>query len=270
MYAYKQATWEEEKRLRLVKPSPKHALQYAKNRQNVRKKTKKINPIVYAFRLTILLLTFTGFTSLIFPLVFNNIVHQVFNPDRISGINIQGSENINLAKLKPEYIDTPDLYSIANPIVSYINNDLFLNRLMLTPTVKKTHSEVTTMYQTAEISGLKNQLQNLMKEYPDLVIVLKGENTIVASKGTITFNTTGNNAMAKGGSGDVLCGVCGSFLAQRGDYDSIVAAVYLHSWAGDRWVKRHSHYSLLASDLINEMDSILFENLKEENNAAGS
>ena len=37
---------------------------------------------------------------------------------------------------------------------------------MLTPTIEKTHSEITTMYHTNEMAGLKNQLQGLMKEYP--------------------------------------------------------------------------------------------------------
>ena len=37
---------------------------------------------------------------------------------------------------------------------------------MLTPTIEKTHSEITTMYHTNEMTGLKNQLQGLMKEYP--------------------------------------------------------------------------------------------------------
>ena len=61
-----------------------------------------------------------------------------------------------------------DLYSIANPVTNYIYNDLFFNRQLLTPTIQKTHSEVTTMYQTEEFSGLKNQLLALMKEYPSI------------------------------------------------------------------------------------------------------
>ena len=40
------------------------------------------------------------------------------------------------------------------------------------------------------------------------ILVLKGTNTIVASqKGEIFFNTTGNNGLSKGGSGDVLSGM---------------------------------------------------------------
>ena len=59
-----------------------------------------------------------------------------------------------------------DLYSIANPVTNYLSNDMFNNRLLLTPTIQKTHSEVTTMYHTDEMKELKTQLNALMAEYP--------------------------------------------------------------------------------------------------------
>lgn len=59
-----------------------------------------------------------------------------------------------------------DMYSIANPVTNYLSNDMFKNRLLLTPTIQKTHSEVTTMYHTNEMSGLKSQLEGLMAQYP--------------------------------------------------------------------------------------------------------
>ena len=71
---------------------------------------------------------------------------------------------INDGRIKK--MNEADLYAIANPITNYLNNDLFLNRLMLTPTIQKTHSEVTTMYHTAEMTGLKKQLLSLAAQYP--------------------------------------------------------------------------------------------------------
>ena len=65
-------------------------------------------------------------------------------------------------------VSSVDLYAMSNPISNYLSNDLFLNRLLVTPTIKKTHSEVTTMYHTAEMTGLKNKLVNLMEQYPTI------------------------------------------------------------------------------------------------------
>ena len=101
-------------------------------------------------------------------------------------------------------------------------------------------------------------------EYPNLVIVYKCEHTLIAHQGHITINTTGNNAMAKGGSGDVLCGLTAAFTAQRTDEKAVIAAVYLHSLAADQWLESHSSYSLLPSDLIAGVDRILLTWQKEQ------
>ena len=68
----------------------------------------------------------------------------------------------------PIYDTTVNLYTLANPVTKYIHNDLYGNYLLLTPTIQKTHSEVTTMYHTSEMGGLKKQLLNLMAQYPSI------------------------------------------------------------------------------------------------------
>ena len=65
-------------------------------------------------------------------------------------------------------IGSVDLYAMSNPISNYLSNDLFLNRMLVTPTIQKTHSEVTTMYHTSEMVPLKNALIKLMAQYPKI------------------------------------------------------------------------------------------------------
>ncbi len=50
--------------------------------------------------------------------------------------------------------------------------------------------------------------------FPHVVLVLKGANTIIAHNGELFINTYGTQALAKGGSGDVLAGMIGALLAQ--------------------------------------------------------
>jgi ADP-dependent NAD(P)H-hydrate dehydratase / NAD(P)H-hydrate epimerase len=68
-------------------------------------------------------------------------------------------------------------------------------------------------------------------------VVLKGYHTIVASpSGKVFVNTTGNPALAKGGTGDVLTGVLAGLIAQFGTEDFlrvIALGVYLHGRAAD-------------------------------------
>lgn len=89
----------------------------------------------------------------------------------------------------------------------------------------------------------------------NVVVVLKGAGTIIASPDGNTYvNTSGNPGMATAGSGDVLTGVICSLLAQG--YSPEVAAtlgVYLHGQAGDRAVHTHGMRGLLAMDLAREL-----------------
>lgn len=83
------------------------------------------------------------------------------------------------------------------------------------------------------------------------VVVLKGERTIVAApSGEWAVNSTGDRALAKGGTGDVLCGVITGLLAQK--YSPFVAAclgVYFHGLAGTRAGEQGSPASVMASDV---------------------
>jgi len=85
-----------------------------------------------------------------------------------------------------------------------------------------------------------------------IVIVLKGRYTVIATPGEITyFNSTGNPGMATGGTGDVLTGIITGLAAQQYTPEqAAILGVYLHGLAGDLVVSYTSQESLIASDLI--------------------
>ena len=94
-----------------------------------------------------------------------------------------------------------------------------------------------------------------------LFTVLKGFQTIVAAPdGRALINSTGNPGMATGGSGDILSGMAGRFVAgwnrkfhgadMRALGDGLAAAVYLHGMAGDIAAAEKGEESLTATDLI--------------------
>ena len=92
-------------------------------------------------------------------------------------------------------------------------------------------------------------------------IILKGANTICASTdGSIYFNLNGNPGMAKGGSGDVLAGILGSFLAQgMNPADAMTCAVYIHGAAGDKAAQKFSQHSMTPSDIILELADVFLD-----------
>lgn len=95
------------------------------------------------------------------------------------------------------------------------------------------------------------------REY-GVVVVLKGANTVVTDGDHIGVNTSGNPALAKGGSGDVLCGMIGGLLTQRPDDPTGAAAnaVYCHGYAAE-WVSSDMPQAcVLASDIIEALPRV--------------
>ncbi|MDP2865767.1 MAG: NAD(P)H-hydrate dehydratase [Elusimicrobiota bacterium] len=89
--------------------------------------------------------------------------------------------------------------------------------------------------------------------------VLKGTGTLVCAGKTILKNPTGGPALAKGGSGDVLAGLCAGFFAQAGlrrgfttaaALESAALAVYLHGLSGDLAAKKFTERCVLAGELL--------------------
>ncbi|HUV30798.1 MAG TPA: NAD(P)H-hydrate dehydratase [Acidobacteriota bacterium] len=92
----------------------------------------------------------------------------------------------------------------------------------------------------------------------DVVLVLKGSPTLVAAPGECCYlNPTGNHGMASGGSGDVLSGIIGSFLAQGMDpLDAAVAGVYVHGLAGDFAADIVTPRSMIPGDMIETLPEV--------------
>jgi len=69
--------------------------------------------------------------------------------------------------------------------------------------------------------------------------------------GRVFVNPTGNPGMASGGTGDVLTGVLGAFLARGLDpAAAMLSSVYLHGSAGDVAAERVGEESLVARDVV--------------------
>ena len=87
------------------------------------------------------------------------------------------------------------------------------------------------------------------RAFPDVVLLLKGANVIIGQGERFFVNPHGTNALAKGGSGDVLSGLVGALLAQG--YAPLEAAIHAslaHTEAAVRFGKQR--YALTPDDLI--------------------
>ncbi len=106
---------------------------------------------------------------------------------------------------------------------------------------------------TKEVQADRVNLARRFATEHGVTLVLKGWRTLVAHPdGSISVNTTGNPAMAKGGSGDILTGIVAACVAQHPDNvrDAVNAAVYLHGLAADFAAHRMEQHTVLATDTV--------------------
>lgn len=101
------------------------------------------------------------------------------------------------------------------------------------------------------LNNMEASAKAISKKY-SCTTVLKSHRTIVCSKkGEIYQNLTGNSAMAKAGSGDVLAGMIAGLLAQKCEpYNAAKLGVYLHGLSGDLAKNDLTEYGVMAQDLI--------------------
>jgi len=94
-----------------------------------------------------------------------------------------------------------------------------------------------------------------------VLVVLKGAQTVVADpQGRVSLNPTGNPSLASGGTGDVLTGLIGGFLAQGlPPWDAARLGVYLHGLTADYLEEVMGERGHLAGDLLTFFPELMTE-----------
>ncbi|GAB1855564.1 bifunctional ADP-dependent NAD(P)H-hydrate dehydratase/NAD(P)H-hydrate epimerase [Flavobacteriaceae bacterium MHTCC 0001] len=102
----------------------------------------------------------------------------------------------------------------------------------------------------------------------NLIIVVKGANTITVFNEKLFVNTTGNPGLATAGSGDVLTGIITGLIAQ-GYHPSTAAifGVYLHGRSADIAVEDFGYQSLIASHVIEYLGEAFIDLFKQPEQA---
>lgn len=92
------------------------------------------------------------------------------------------------------------------------------------------------------------------------IVLLKGYKTLVADSERVIQIKSGNPALAKAGTGDVLTGMITGFLSQKmSSLQAACLAAYVHGAIADDWIRtKKDLLSLMASDLIEELPRSLY------------
>ena len=105
-----------------------------------------------------------------------------------------------------------------------------------------------------DIIGIAEELK-----YCAGMVVIKEARTVVVGEGRCYINNSGNSAMAKAGSGDVLTGIIAALMVVDKLRPFMMAAlgVYIHGFAGDILKEKKGNHGILARELADEVAEIM-------------
>ena len=143
--------------------------------------------------------------------------------------------------------------------LNVIKNDIYLlkshkSKIIITP-----HLGEMSRLTGKSISYIKENRIDVAKEFArenDLIVLLKGYETIITD-GKLTYvNPTGNSSMANGGMGDCLTGIITSLIGQNMDiFKAVACAAYIHGYIGD--ILSEELYTVNATHIISKIPSIM-------------
>jgi NAD(P)H-hydrate epimerase len=220
----------------------------------------------------------------IHPSLKPEIIPTILPADKNGFISYSAKEIILEASLKADVIvfgpglgDTEEINQLLKELITEIPVDLPLildaDALKSLKPDSKLRPNILLTPHLGEFANLINQpreeiISNHYKyaqiwaEKLNCTILLKHIPTIITNGDYSIWNTGGNSGMATAGSGDVLSGIIAGLIAQGLDtMDAAAIGAFLHSAAGDSYAQKFNDYSLIATDIINELENVL-TNLK--------
>jgi len=143
-----------------------------------------------------------------------------------------------------------------------VSQDLSILKELKVPCVITPHpGEMSRLTGVSVQDILENTVDTACKfsKKNNVVILLKDAHTVIAHpSGNYYINKTGNNALAKAGTGDVLAGMIAGFIAQGSDvFTASALGAYIHGRAGEAASLDLSTYSVTASDLLKYIPKVI-------------
>ncbi len=125
---------------------------------------------------------------------------------------------------------------------------------VLTPHIKEM-SDLTGIPLKDILENPIEHARNFSKEYPNCVLVLKSSITYIAYNKKVYVLNGQNPALAKGGSGDILCGIMTAMQGQCKDpLQAAISACYIHSQSA---ILNQDSASVMPDDIISNIGNTI-------------
>lgn len=191
---------------------------------------------------------------------YENIIENINWADVIViGPGIGTSENAkDIVKIVCKNANVPTIIDAdAINILSNLDDYILPKKTILTPHLK----EMSRIIKRYDVNYIMNNIYDVANEFAkekNCIVVLKDARTIVSNGEYNYINMSGNNGMATGGSGDVLTGIIAGLIAQNmNEFEAAKLSVYIHGLAGDFAKDKIGSFSIIASDIIDNLSEVL-------------
>lgn len=159
---------------------------------------------------------------------------------------------------KPCILDGDALYVLGENC-EYLQRDV---DVILTPHIQEM-SYLTGLSKEEIIKDPLHVAMTFAKRYPRVIVVLKDQHTIITDGTTTYMNIRGNHALAKGGSGDVLCGIITGLYAQsKHALHAAACGVYVHACCAEYAIENSDGNAVIANDCIQNLGKV-YHNLRQ-------
>ncbi len=201
-------------------------------------------------------------------IALDNKINDLYNYDVVSigcGLTTNSDTQQFVMKIIKDFNSHQKVVIDADAIniLSLHKGELSIKNSIITPHPKELARLLNV--DLAEVIANREKYARISAQTYECITVLKGKNTIVTDGEKIYVNTTGNSALSKAGTGDVLTGMITGFLSQKvTPFKAAILSVFLHGLAGDIASEDYTKYSVLASDVIDYIPYAINEIMEAE------
>ncbi len=174
------------------------------------------------------------------------------------GLGLNSSTQALIKKVVRNYdkslvIDADGLKPFNNNIELF---DSIKDNFIITPHYGELAGLINTSTKKIE-DNITEHIEKFMEGFKG-TLVAKNAPTLITHGNNVVINSTGNQGLASGGTGDVLSGIITSFVAQ-GIPTNIAAelGVFIHGKAADILADQKGYRGMIASDLLDVLPQIL-------------
>lgn len=175
-------------------------------------------------------------------------------PDKRWVVDGGALQELNLELLNESMIITPHQKEMERILTKLKNPDLSVEEY-------KSLVEAINNPRAKHFEDLFQYLQELSVTLKGVTILLKGIRDIVVNKDEAIIIEGGNEGLTKGGSGDVLAGLVGSFYCHNAAHLSAASASFVLKKAADKIYETAGPY-YNTTDLVDAISFVMKEQLK--------